>query len=164
MLFRIFQTSRFRGPFHRSSRAKLASVCNSWTEMELLKKKKKRKIYLNRYRPDYELSRDPRTDGLFQRFQRDIALHGETRTGERGGQRTISNIYSLNFTIKKTLWSKSCHSMNVLWVLSWYIRHSRNKFNDKIKKKKRGGKKIEKKGKKRHPPWTQKNISQPWWR
>lgn len=30
-------------------------------------------------------------------------LHGETRTGERGGQRTISNIYSLNFTIKKTL-------------------------------------------------------------
>lgn len=42
MLFRIFQTSRFRGPFHRSSRAKLASVCNSWTEMELLKKKKKK--------------------------------------------------------------------------------------------------------------------------
>lgn len=70
--------------------------------MELLKKKINEDIF-EPISTRLRTFAGPSNRWLFQRFQRDIALHEETRTGERGGQRTVSNIYSLNFTIKKTL-------------------------------------------------------------
>lgn len=71
--------------------------------MELLKKKKKKEDIFEPISTRLRTFAGPLNRWLFHQFQRDFVLRGETHTGERGGQRTISNIYSLNFTIKKTL-------------------------------------------------------------